>query len=92
MDYLSYIREQPCLVCGIRSGKSDAHHIKALGMGTNRKKVSEMGHIEHGVVPLCRVHHQEFHTIGFKSFEERNHINLWRDCYRILVRWMQSNL
>lgn len=93
MNYLSYIRELPCVVCNMFLNgelKSDAHHIKAIGMGRNRKKMSENQHIEHGVVPLCRLHHQEFHNIGITEFEKKNNINLWKDCYRLLVKWMQN--
>lgn len=51
-----------CAVCGRRA---DLHHVKALGMGVNRNEVVHEG-ME--VMPLCRRHHIEAHSIGQKEF------------------------
>lgn len=57
-----------CVVCGKRA---DLHHTTALGMGANRKTMSHLG-LE--ILPLCREHHTECHTIGNDKFMELNHL------------------
>jgi hypothetical protein len=56
-----------CVVCG---RKADLHHVTAIGMGYNRNTKPQLGAL---VMPLCRVHHNEYHTIGKTAFEERYH-------------------
>lgn len=91
MEYLNYIRSKPCCVC-FAPAYSDAHHLKAIGMGRNRNKLSQQDHIEHGVVPLCRKHHQEFHNLGLTRFEKKHDQNLWADAYYYLTTWMSLNI
>ena len=68
----NYIRicvlERACAVCGRHA---DIHHIDAVGMGGNRDK---MIHIEKRVLPLCRKHHSEAHSIGRECFLEKYHL------------------
>lgn len=56
-----------CLICG---RKADIHHVDAVGMGYNRNTKPQIGAL---VMPLCREHHSEWHTIGRTAFEERYH-------------------
>lgn len=56
-----------CVVCG---KKADLHHVDQVGMGYNRETKPQIGAL---VMPLCRAHHQEYHTIGRTAFEERYH-------------------
>lgn len=56
-----------CIVCG---RKADIHHVDAIGMGYNRQTKPQLGAL---VMPLCREHHSEYHTIGRTAFEERYH-------------------
>lgn len=56
-----------CLICG---RKADLHHVTAIGMGYDRNTKPQLGAL---VMPLCRVHHTEWHTIGRTAFEERYH-------------------
>jgi hypothetical protein len=90
MDYLSFIRKKPCSVCYDTMVDSDAHHLKSVGMGNKRKDMSEDDHVNRGVVPLCRPHHQEYHSIGLKSFDEKYGVNLWRDCYQFLLEYINQ--
>lgn len=92
MDYLSFIREMRCGVCFDSMVGTDAHHLKSVGMGNNRKKMTDQDHINHGVVALCRPHHQEYHTIGIKAFEKMYHVNLWKDAYMNLLEWKKQSL
>lgn len=57
-----------CTVCG---KTADLHHVDAIGMGNNREKVN---HVGRRAMCLCRIHHEESHTIGQLSFNEKYHI------------------
>ena len=58
-----------CAVCG---KKADIHHIDTVGRGNNRKTIHHLGK---EVLPLCRLHHTEYHKIGRSDFEEKYHIH-----------------
>jgi len=47
-----------CIVC--HSLAPDPHHIKSVGAGGDDTPDN--------ILPLCRIHHSEAHTIGRKSF------------------------
>ena len=57
-----------CCICG---KKADLHHVQTVGAGRNRKEIC---HIGMAVLPLCRSHHTEAHTIGQRSFLQRYHL------------------
>ncbi len=62
----SMILQRKCAVCG---KYADIHHsLTHVGMGRDRNKIS---HIGMTVLPLCRPHHNEAHTIGDKAFNEK---------------------
>ena len=68
-DYIyACLIAKKCVVCG---KKADLHHVAALGMGADRQKVIHEG-LE--VLPLCREHHQEAHSIGRYTFMDRYHL------------------
>lgn len=58
-----------CCICG---GHADLHHTLPIGMGRDRKEIVHEG-ME--VMPLCRVHHGEFHQYGRAGFLNLYHIN-----------------
>ena len=58
-----------CLICG---KKADLHHCDQVGMGYNRDTKPQLGAL---VMPLCRVHHTEYHTIGGTAFGEKYHVS-----------------
>ena len=58
-----------CVICGKRA---DLHHVVALGMGANRDEVIHEG-ME--VLPLCREHHTEIHSLGRDSFMGKYHLD-----------------
>lgn len=58
-----------CVVCGARA---ELHHVDAVGMGNNRQKIS---HIGKRMLPLCRTHHMEIHTVGNEAFIENYHLS-----------------
>lgn len=52
-----------CVVCGRRA---DLHHTtQRVGMGNDRTKIS---HVGMEVLPLCREHHTEAHTMSNEKF------------------------
>ena len=76
--YLDYIKEKPCLVCGTMP--CDPHHMDAIGMGGANKNGSK----DWTCVPLCRIHHGEYHSYGLNKFETRYNINLWKDAFNLI--------
>ena len=63
------LASKKCVICGKRA---DLHHVISLGMGMNREEVIHEG-ME--VLPLCREHHTEVHTIGRDTFLEKYHLH-----------------
>jgi hypothetical protein len=57
-----------CAVCG---EKADLHHFDAIGAGSDRGEVFQIGM---RVMPLCRAHHQEAHTKGRSWLTEDMHL------------------
>lgn len=57
-----------CAVCG---KSADLHHVSAIGAGRDRREVYQIG-ME--VLPLCREHHTESHSIGQDSFLDKYHL------------------
>lgn len=57
-----------CPICGKRA---DLHHVTAIGAGRNRDEIIHEG-LE--VMPLCREHHTEVHTIGRDTFMKKYHL------------------
>jgi len=69
-DYIySCLINKRCCVCG---QKADLHHVDAVGMGRDRDEIIHEG-ME--VLPLCRKHHNEYHTAGHHTFMDRYHID-----------------
>lgn len=69
-DYvLACLAQKKCVICG---EKADLHHVDAIGAGRDRTEIIHEGM---KVLPLCREHHIEAHTIGRDSFNQRYHIH-----------------
>lgn len=59
-----------CAICG--KSNADMHHsTHKIGIGRDRNVVAQLGM---DVQSLCRVHHDEAHTLGQKSFDEKYHL------------------
>ena len=58
-DYRNHVKELGCLVCG---KYADPHHVRSRGAGHGDKS---------NLVPLCRIHHTECHTIGRVTCEDK---------------------
>lgn len=62
------LMNKKCAVCG---RPAELHHRDAIGMGRNRREIPQLGM---AVLPLCRIHHSEAHTIGQTAFLHRYHL------------------
>lgn len=63
--YLATINRK-CVICG--KPHSNLAHREAVGSGRNRRRVEHYG--SH-VLALCRVHHNEQHSLGVDSFDDK---------------------
>lgn len=73
-DYIyQCLCNKKCCICG---QKSDLHHCNIdnsrVGMGRNRNTIIHEGL---SVLPLCRKHHTEIHTVPEKEFFNKYHID-----------------
>ena len=89
-DKASWIRAQPCLVCGYDVLPSHAAHVTSGGMG--RKSDSTM------LVPLCGMTmslnpgcHADLHHAGVKTFEERHKVNLKTEAAKYEAEWQLAS-
>ena len=67
--YLCLIN-RTCAVCGKQPADID-HFNEAVGMGRDRRHIN---HSQMTFCALCRVHHQERHSIGSKAFSVKYHV------------------
>lgn len=69
-DYVyACLANKKCVICGKRA---DLHHVESVGMGRDRTEIIHEGM---PVLPLCREHHTEIHTIGRDTFMAKYHLN-----------------
>lgn len=69
-DYVyACLASKKCVICGKRA---DLHHVESVGMGRDRAEIIHEGML---VLPLCREHHTEVHTIGRDTFMEKYHLH-----------------
>lgn len=62
--YMAAVHKR-CSVCG---KPAECHHVDAVGMGRNRKEIIHLGM---KILPLCRKHHIEIHSIGKETFMKK---------------------
>lgn len=58
------IKHKKCCVCG---KPGEIHHVDAIGMGNDRRKVDDSNHRK---MCLCRLHHTIAHQRGMDAFEQ----------------------
>ena len=70
-EYYFYkcVTSRVCCNCG-KIG-ADIHHVDAVGMGNNRKKIDNTGR---RFMSLCRVCHQKIHSEGYTEFTNKRKI------------------
>ena len=85
LKYLDFIRKQRyCIVC-LKTTPIEPHHLKAVGMGGNRKKEIEQ---HYTAIPVCRKCHREYHDKGEKYQAEKYNMNHWKECVKILQKYL----
>lgn len=82
--YLSWVKEQPCVVCG--NPASDAHHLIGHGRGSMGSKGSDLT-----AIPLCRTCHTDLHDHGYKTWE-RAHGSQWDYVRGTLMRALMEGV
>ena len=69
-DYVYHcLVTKKCCICG---APADLHHIDRIGMGRDRNDIIHEG-LE--VLPLCREHHTEAHSMPDAEFFEKYHLD-----------------
>lgn len=68
------LKHRKCAVCG---RKGEIHHVDAIGMGNDRRKVDDSGYRK---ICLCREHHTIAHQRGMEVFEKMYQV------YGIVIR------
>ena len=58
------IKHKKCCICG---KPGEIHHVDAIGMGNDRRKVDDSNHRK---MCLCRMHHTIAHKRGMDAFEQ----------------------
>lgn len=62
------LKHKKCAVCG---KPGEIHHVDAIGMGRNRRKVDDSSSRK---ICLCREHHTIAHQRGMQTFEQMYHV------------------
>lgn len=88
-DYLRFVHNQPCLVCGIQH-RSHAHHAKIPRYVANSKKTPDWT-----AIPLCESHHLDgAHQQGHQWLEEQLKwlpVDLETFCRLSYLRWQNKS-
>ena len=86
--YLAWIREMPCIACGIERQSEAAHTGRDGGM---RQKASD-----YSCVPLCGGCHTQdsdsYHRIGKRAFEERHGLRFAAVVDRLQREWREQKV
>ena len=45
------------------------------------------GYKDYSCVPLCRIHHTEYHNTGINYIKARYNVDLWKDAFNLLRRY-----
>ena len=88
LDYVDDIQDyvyactinKKCPICG---QMADLHHVSAIGMGRDRTEIIHEG-LE--VMPLCREHHTQIHSLGREGFMAMYHLNGGVICDKTICR------
>jgi hypothetical protein len=67
-DYLAYIRQQRCCICG-NNTTVEAAHLRVLSIGDGKRQTG-MGEksSDKWALPLCNRHHREQHEMSEREF------------------------
>lgn len=57
--------------CALSNQPGEVHHIDAIGMGNNRRRLDDSAHLK---ICLNREYHTIAHTMGWKAFSKKYHV------------------
>lgn len=79
--YLKFVRLLPCAICKTMDG-IEAHHISTGGMAMKGSDLQ--------TVPLCRLHHAEYHQFGKETFWQRHNADRWEVVAKTLELYVEE--
>jgi len=82
--YLEFIRKQPCIVCGYKT--TQAHHIRFANNSGTASKPSDTW-----TIPLCKLHHLEYHQIGRDTFYDRHGVDVFLDLFTLTRKYIETS-
>jgi hypothetical protein len=82
-EYLQFIREQLCVICG--TTPCQPHHLNQKGIhsGGLALKISD-----YRTIPFCALHHSEYHTIGRQTMEKK----YGKDFRELLINTLEKGI
>lgn len=83
--YIDFVKSKEFCTACLTRGPVDPDHLRAVGMGNNRKRPSER---DFTCIPLCRSCHIERGQIGNYQFEHKWSVNLWKDAHNLLMEYL----
>ena len=84
--YTRHVKTFECSVRGCEEKGIDPHHIRKGIPDEDKGGMGEQPH-DKWAVPLCRVHHTEYHNIGHDTFEAKHGLNLHDLACWLWSRW-----
>ena len=80
--YLAFVRTLPCTVpIAMCQGPVAAHHTETGGVGMKGPDLS--------CVPLCALHHQEIHSQGRITFQEKHSLDIQLSNLKVLRQYIE---
>ena len=87
--YLQFIREQTCCVPICRVTPCNPHHLNMKGTHSGGMALKTS---DYRTIPLCSMHHGEYHALGRTSMEQRYHIDFREILIDILEEGMHCHI
>ena len=81
-DYLTWIKTKQCLICAYPA-PIDAHHVWNSG--------GKHGN-DYLTIPLCRLHHTDYHAHGVDTFAINHNIDYWHEIVNRLSQYIEEKV
>jgi len=81
--YKKYVRSLPCIVCGYPC--SEPHHVRSASNAGTGVKPSDLW-----AVPLCQLHHAEFHHYGKETFYSRHGLDIYKVLFETIKGYVEK--
>lgn len=86
-QYLAWIRQQPCCLCG--RGNVQAAHLRSSSLDDGKPHTGmQQKSDDKWTLPLCWEHHHEQHTMNEREFWASYHVDPFKLAlkYQVMVR------